>query len=62
MQQAPIVGLAQVVSHIQLSHNLAFPMATLQLYLNLVLDPCLHTPIKDICYSAIRILIYIIYS
>jgi hypothetical protein len=36
MQQAPIVGLSQVVSQIQLSHNLAFPMATLLLSLNLV--------------------------
>jgi hypothetical protein len=47
MQQAPIVGLSQVLSQSQLSHNLAFPMTTWQLSLNLALDPCLDTPIKD---------------
>ena len=63
MQQAPIVGLSQVfLNQIQLSHNLAFPMTTWQLSLNLALDPCLDTPIKDTCIRSIHIILTEIYE
>ncbi len=60
----PHLSLAfhKFLSRIQLSHNLAFPMTTWQLSLNLALYPCLDTPIKDTCIRSNHIILTEIYE
>ena len=58
----PSLAFHKFLSRIQLSHNLAFPMTTWQLSLNLALDPCLDTPIKDTCIRSNHIILTEIYE
>jgi hypothetical protein len=58
----PSLAFHKFLSRIQLSHNLAFPMTTWQLSLNLALDPCLDTPIKDTCIRSKHIILTEIYE